>query len=231
MVVGSKHKLEICVDSYQDAMVAIRGGADRLEVCADLHLDGLTPDYDMVARITDHSDIPVMVMIRCRAGNFCYTKEEMDIMLEQMERFQSLSINGFVFGCLTISDQIDIKNSKIFIKKSVPKRTTFHRAFDQIIDKNAALIQLIELGFDSVLTSGCKGPAIYGLDVLSDLKDLAGDQMDLIIGGGVTPENIATILSKVSPTFFHASLHVSSGLYDGTEKILRLMKAFEAKAI
>jgi copper homeostasis protein len=153
----------------------------------------------------------------------------MDEMLEQMERFQSLDVHGFVFGCLTILDQIDLKNSKILLKKSGYKRTTFHRAFDHVIDKNAALIQLVRLGFDSVLTSGCIGPAIYGLDALSDLIDLAQDQIDIIIGGGVTPENIETILSKVSSPAYHASLSVSSGIYDGTEKVRRLKKAIEVK--
>lgn len=225
MAATYKPILEICVDSYQDAMVAVRGGADRLEVCADLQLDGLTPDYEMVARITDHSDLPVMVMIRCRSGNFCYTEEEMEQMLIQMDKFLSLDIHGFVFGCVTLLDQIDIKNTKILLEKAGSKQTTFHRAFDHVSDKTGALSQLIKLGVDSVLTSGCIGPAIYGLEVLVELTDLANDQIDIIVGGGVTPENIATILSKVSPSAFHASLNVSSGQYDGMEKILRLKKA------
>jgi len=47
----SKGLLEICIDNYDDALIAIEGGADRLECCSRLDLDGLTPDIGMVRSI------------------------------------------------------------------------------------------------------------------------------------------------------------------------------------
>jgi copper homeostasis protein len=221
VVVGSKHKLEICVDSYQDAMVAIRGGADRLEVCADLHLDGLTPDYDMVARITDHSDIPVMVMIRCRAGNFCYSNEEIDQMIAQIESFKDLKLDGFVWGCLSPNNEIDILACQKMIAACQAFPVTFHRAFDLIKDKELALHKLIDLGFDTILTAGITGNAIEGIDSLTILNTIAGNQISIMPGGGIMPENAKGILD-IGVRAIHASLGIKDRSYDSCEKVKRL---------
>ena len=43
--------IEVCANSYESAINAELGGANRIELCKDLHLDGLTPD-DEIAKKT-----------------------------------------------------------------------------------------------------------------------------------------------------------------------------------
>jgi copper homeostasis protein CutC len=99
---------------------------------------------------------------------------------------------GFVFGCLkeetkeieggddelngelkTLNVEmekrmiIDEEKTKILIQASRPFSVTFHRAFDEIEDKENAIKCLYELSVDRILTSGGKG------DVNSNFESLA----------------------------------------------------------
>ncbi|KAH9980497.1 CutC family-domain-containing protein, partial [Russula compacta] len=82
--------LEVCVDSVQSALSAAQGGADRLEVCGNLGVGGgTTPSLGLVREIQKAvPHLPIMVMIRPRAGDFCYSKEELNVMLEDIRLFK-----------------------------------------------------------------------------------------------------------------------------------------------
>src|ERR1019366_1955070 len=56
--------LEICVESFESALAAEAGGADRIELCEELALDGLTPSLDLTRRVIDAVRIPVFILIR-----------------------------------------------------------------------------------------------------------------------------------------------------------------------
>ena len=45
--------VEVCANSYESAINAELGGANRIELCKDLHLDGLTPNYDTAKKTID----------------------------------------------------------------------------------------------------------------------------------------------------------------------------------
>ena len=68
--------LEICVDSLASARAAIAGGADRLELCSALAIGGLTPYTALLQQIRQESTIPIRCLMRPRAGDFLYEKEE-----------------------------------------------------------------------------------------------------------------------------------------------------------
>ena len=42
--------VEVCANSYESAINAELGGANRIELCKDLHLDGLTPDDEIAKK-------------------------------------------------------------------------------------------------------------------------------------------------------------------------------------
>ncbi|KFY86413.1 hypothetical protein V498_07504 [Pseudogymnoascus sp. VKM F-4517 (FW-2822)] len=92
--------LEIACFNAPSALIAARAGADRIELCADRSVGGTTPPLsDLEAIKAQQVEIPVMVMIRPRGGDFVYSDEEFAQMKEEMKRFRGLA-DGFVFGIL-----------------------------------------------------------------------------------------------------------------------------------
>ena len=83
---------ESCVETFEEAVIAERNGADRIEICSDLHLDGLTPSRKLVLRIVNSLKIPTKVMIRPRSGDFCYNMQEIKEMLDDISYFKSLDV-------------------------------------------------------------------------------------------------------------------------------------------
>ena len=61
--------IEAAVESLDDALAAVEGGADRLELCANLADGGTTPSEDLIADVVERVAIPVFVMIRPRGGS------------------------------------------------------------------------------------------------------------------------------------------------------------------
>ncbi|VDP36610.1 unnamed protein product [Heligmosomoides polygyrus] len=94
-------RLEICVDSYESAVNAISGGANQLEVCGALTLGGLTPSVGLVRRLrSSFPQTPLFIMLRPRDGDFLYTTDEVEVMLEDLRAMKTLGVGGFVFGPL-----------------------------------------------------------------------------------------------------------------------------------
>ena len=67
---------EVCVETVDDAIRAEQAGADRIELCADLAVGGTTPSAGLIRTIAKQVSIPVMVMIRPRPGDFCFSEHE-----------------------------------------------------------------------------------------------------------------------------------------------------------
>jgi copper homeostasis protein len=75
-------------------------------------------------------------MIRIRRGDFNYSDDEVDGMIEDVNYFKSYGADGIVFGCLDRGNQIHVGNCrKIVSAWGSEKPITFHRAFDET-DKN-----------------------------------------------------------------------------------------------
>ena len=72
--------LEVCVDSLASARAAKQGGADRLEFCSALAVGGLTPYADLLRQIKAELDLPVRCLMRPRAGDFLYTRDELELL-------------------------------------------------------------------------------------------------------------------------------------------------------
>lgn len=183
-------KLEICTNSYQSAINAEKAGAHRIELCSELALGGLTPTYGLLKQVIETINIPAMVLIRPRSGNFTYSDVEFEIMKENIKLCKNLGYAGIVSGVLNADNTIDIERTKKLIQLSKPLPFTFHRAFDWTPKPFEALQQLIDLDVERILTSGQANSARKGIELLKDLNKKANSRITIMPGGGINSDNI-----------------------------------------
>ena len=103
-----KFLLEICVDSFESALRASQAGADRLELCGDLLVGGVSPSPFLIEQVVSRIKTPVNVLLRPRFGDFCFTREEKEILLKEIEFCVKAKVNGVVIGALTPEGDLDI---------------------------------------------------------------------------------------------------------------------------
>ena len=54
--------------------------------------------FQCVKKITERTRTPVMCLIRCRAGDFHYNDEEIEVMVEDIRSLKQNGADGFVIG-------------------------------------------------------------------------------------------------------------------------------------
>ena len=196
--------LEVCVDSLASARAAIAGGADRLELCSALAIGGLTPFTALLEQIREESAIPVRCLMRPRAGDFCYTPEEIDLMAHQIRALRSAGANGFVIGCLTPEGELDGRAMAPLLEAAKGAGLTLHRCVDVSRDPIKTCLDAAELGIDTVLTSGAAGSCARGMDTIRQM--LALDGPEILIGAGVNAGVISAFLRELPQArAFHMS--------------------------
>ncbi|GGF69317.1 copper homeostasis protein CutC [Wenyingzhuangia marina] len=197
--------LEICCYSATSAIKAAEAGANRIELCENFTEGGTTPSYGTIKYVLDRVKIPVNVILRPRGGDFLYNNAEFEVMKQDVLKIKKLGANGVVFGMLTASGDINIKQVKEIKELASPLECTFHRAFDMCNDMFKALQQLKEIGIQKVLTSGGKNTAYEGIDVLEQLVVLAKNDIIIMPGSGINDKNIKEIYIKTKAKEYHAS--------------------------
>ena len=201
--------MEVCVDSVESAVNACKGGACRLELCAALSEGGLTPTPGMLRIIKSVVTIPVFVMLRPRSGDdFVYSSYEVEVMKNDAVVLKEWGADGFVFGALTASGDIDKNVCKEIMNIVSPLPATFHRAFDVCRDVTMALSTVIELGFSRILTSGQELTASEGIPVIKKLILNADGRIIIMPGAGITRVSVGEILQQTGAREFHSSAKV-----------------------
>jgi len=198
-------KLEICCASAADAVNAFKGGADRVELNSAIAYGGLTPSIADLEMAKAKTDIPVLVMIRPRSGGFSYSEIEFEVMKRQAELAIKYGADGLVFGILKENRGLDLRRNKILKEIAGDKETVFHRAFDILPDPFAALDQIKEIGMDRVLTSAQANKVADNLALAKEIIDYAGDQLEIVLGGGIRAHNLEEIIEKTDCREVHLS--------------------------
>lgn len=216
--------LEVCVDSLASARAAIAGGADRLELCSALAIGGLTPSPALLEQIRAESDIPVRCLMRPRAGDFLYTKEELRQMTREMDLLRQAGADGFVIGCLTPEGRLDADAMAPLLAAAKGLGLTLHRCIDVSRDPSQTYLDAAALGFDTVLTSGAASSCTAGADIIAKLISLrdAVSGPEVLIGAGVNSNVIAFFHRKVpGARSFHMSgkIQIESAMHFRREDV------------
>lgn len=194
---------EACVENFIEAKKAQIAGAQRIELCENLAQGGTTPSYGTVKKVLEKIKIPVLVMIRPRGGDFCYSSSEIDIMIEDIKLFKKLGVKGVVLGVLTKNNKINYSILKDILKETSEMEVTFHKAIDEISNPIDEIEKLIKLGIDRILTSGGAKTALEGKEILNKMISIAHGQIKIVVAGGVTLENLEEVRSQILSTEFH----------------------------
>ncbi|QUM76441.1 copper homeostasis protein CutC [Moritella sp. 24] len=197
--------IEVCVDNIESLETAQQAGADRIELCSALALGGLTANAGFVQKSLDLATIPLVTIIRPRAGDFVYSEREVDIMVSDIKFMKLLGIQGVAIGALTPDGDIDEVTLKRLMAASRDLEVTFHRAFDLCNEPKQALEILINAGCDRLLTSGQQESAAQGCELIKELITQAGDRISIMPGAGVTPENAKQIITQTHAKELHLS--------------------------
>ncbi len=199
--------IEICCGSYEDALAAWKGGAERIELNSALALGGLTPSIGCLKLVKEHTGLKVVSMSRPRAAGFCYTQAETEQMFADAEELLKNGSDGIAFGFLTEERKVDSGKTGKMIEliHRYGGEAVFHRAFDCVTDPDEAMRELIRLGADRVLTSGLKEKAVQGADMLKHLQETYGDQVEILAGSGVNSSNAKSLMAETGVTQVHSS--------------------------
>lgn len=197
-------KLELCAASVEAISIAKKYSFDRIELCQNLENGGTTPSLGMI-QYAINQGIETHVLIRQRAGDFVYTEEEKQVMINDSILATSIGVKGLVIGSLTEKNEIDEATITKILTSISGIDFTFHRAFDDILDWKKAMDLLIQLGFKRILTSGGKSTVDQGFERLREIIQYANNRIEIMVGGGVNPDNIYKLASELKPHSIHFS--------------------------
>lgn len=197
--------LEACTDCVQSAINAQKGGADRIELCSNLVIGGVTPGKALFELVKKYTDIKTRVLLRPRYGDYCYNRYEFEQLKEEVQMYCEMGADGVVVGMLNPDGTLDTEHMAGLIKTAGDKEKALHRAFDVCVDPMKALEEAIELGFDTILTSGQGETAWEGRDVLKELHERSAGRIEILAASGIGAESIKNLLPYTGITSYHMS--------------------------
>jgi len=207
--------LEICVESVDYASAAESGGADRIELCTDLSSGGITPSPALMQTARRQVRIPIHILIRPRAGDFCYSDHELKLMRDQILAAKQLGMNGVVLGLLQANGRVDIERTKALVGLAHPLPVTFHRAFDAVSHFETSLEDVIQTGASRILTSAGQPRATDGLSTLAHLVRAANGRIVIMPCGGINSQNVVHIVRSTLAQDIHSSAGTSNSVSGG----------------
>lgn len=206
-----ENMIEIIAMTIEDARKIEKLGANRIEFVSALTEGGLTPSLSMIEAISQAVKLPVNIMIRHHAKSFVYTDEEIGIMVDDIKKIQKISVErvkkgytrlGVVFGVLDEFNNINIPHLEKLLKACEGLEVTFHKAIDETDVVSSIQILSRYPQITNVLTAGGKTPIEENIEVINNMLEKRG-HINILLGGGLTLENVQRIKALTGATDFH----------------------------
>ena len=219
--------IEICATTLNSVINAQDAGADRIELCQEYLIGGITPSQTFTLDSIENSRIPINILIRPRGGDFNFTDEEFDTMIESIYNFKNYNVNGFVVGFLNDKNKLDSNRLAQFRDITKGYELIFHRAFDYLDNQDESLELLIENRFDRILCSGSTIDSEQGLKKLIYLKNIARNKISIMPGGGVNLINFnlfkISSFNEIHLSAIDKNIYLDSN-YDIIKQIVEMSK-------
>lgn len=205
---------EVCVENFTNVPLMIERGADRIELNNDLSVGGTTPSFGVIKKTVEYAhkhDVPVIVMIRPRGGNFVYSEDELEIMINDIQICSLLGVDGVTFGCLTREKHLDKRamNRLLSVAHAGDLEVVMHMAFDELTNakQKEAIDWLSQNRVKRILTHGgpLNQPISHTLDHLKEVVKQAKNKIEILPGGGITKANINKIVEQIKIKQVHGT--------------------------
>ena len=123
----------------------------------------------------------------------------------EIQQFRKLGAEAVVIGVLTPDGAVDVPRMHVLMQEAGAMEVTFHRAFDVCKEPLQAFDEIKKLGITTILTSGQKNSYVEGKELLRELVERAGREVQIMPGGGVTPENLKEMAPYIGAHAYHMS--------------------------
>lgn len=187
---------EFCAENITLLEKAMMAGAKRVELCDNLAVGGTTPSYGVIkaaVALGSRYETTMMTMIRPRGGDFVYSDQEIEIMLEDIQMARQAGSQGVVFGALTSDNHLDVKKLEQLIQVAEGLEIVFHMAFDSLSENEQfdAIDWLAEHGVHRILTRAgdASTPLTERFARYKTFLDHADGRIEILPGGGIDLEN------------------------------------------
>lgn len=203
---------EIAVENFTMIPKAVAAGANRIELNDNLAVGGTTVSHGVMAeaaKYLNEKNIPLVVMIRPRGGDFVYNDTEIKMMESDLFLAQELGVDAVTFGALTRNNELDKEAMEMLIGAAGGMEIVMHMAFDEIpVAKQQETIDwLVDHQVSRILTHG--GPLSVPIeDHLAQLQQtivLANNRIDILPGGGITNINAEHIATELGVNQLHGT--------------------------
>jgi copper homeostasis protein len=126
-------------------------------------------------------------------------------MCSDIRAIKGLRANGIVVGALTPHDKVDHSAMSRLLQEADGLSVTFHRAFDQIAEREEALREIARYPqIRHILTSGGQNSVLDSVDEIIRLRTLAEQYgITILAGSGLTIPSLESFVRASGVTEVH----------------------------